>query len=219
MRLLHREPETDRTVEETADDRTATREGERTGVFGRRARRTDEPAAATTTDPAVDDDRTVARRRGMFNRTRDEDVVTERRVYRERPHRGYHIGNVLTIAGGAALAIIGIVALIRTGVNSTWDQPVTHVLRIDYSPLVAAIQVGAGVLLVLLGLSGRIAALFGCVALAVASVVAAIQPGRLETQYALETWWAWAVFAGAAFVALVLLLPFGRRQVVHTEPV
>jgi len=189
MRLLHREPETDGTVEETADDRA--------GVFGRRARRTDAPAAATTTDP----------------------VVTERRVYEERPHRGYHIGNLLTIAGGAALAIIGIVALIRTGVNSTWDRPVTHVLDIDYSPLVAAVQVGAGVLLVLLGLSGRIAALFGCVALAVVSVVAAVQPGRLETQYALETWWAWAVFAGAAFVALVLLLPFGRRQVVRTEPV
>jgi hypothetical protein len=216
MRLLHREPDTDTdtTVDETTtDDRTAPREGERTGVFGRRFRRTDEPG-----DTAVaDDDRTVARRGAV---TRDDDVVAERRVYRERPHRGYHIGNLLAIVGGAALAVIGIIALLRTGVNETWDTPVTHVLRIDFSPLVAAVQVGAGALLVLLGLTGsRVAALFGSVALAIVAVVAAIQPGRLETQYALETWWAWAVAGGAAFVALVLLLPFGRRQVVHTEPV
>jgi hypothetical protein len=233
MRLLHREPETDRdgerdvAVDDTTDDRTRDRAGDRTSVFGRRFRRTDEPAAATTTG----DDRTAPRRRTILpTRTaRDDDtaverptertVVERRRVHREWVHHPFHFGSLLAIAGGAALAVIGIVALLRGDLNQSWDRPVTHVLEIDFTPLTAALQVGAGALLVLLGLTGRrFLAMFGCVALAVAAAVAAIQPDRLATQYALETWWAWAVAGGAAFVALVLLLPSGRRKVVHTEP-
>jgi hypothetical protein len=197
-------------------------------VFGRRFRRGDDPNATATTTTA-DDDRPVARRRtAVPTRTRDDavaerpterTVVERRRVRREWVHHPYHVGHLLAIAGGAVLAVIGIVALLRGDLNQSWDRPVTHVLQIDFSPLVAAVQIGVGALLILLGLTGRrFLALFGCVGLAVASAVAAIQPGRLETQYALETWWAWAVAGGAAFVALVLLLPSGRRKVVDTEP-
>lgn len=209
MRLLHREPDTDASVDETTDDRPVAREGERTGMFGRRFRRTDEPAAPTHTR----NDDTVA------ERPAERTVSERRRVHREWVHHPYHFGNLLVIAGGAVLAVIGIVALLRGDLNQSWDRPVTHVLQIDFSPLVAAVQVGAGALLVLLGLTRRrFLALFGCVALAVVAAVAAIQPGRLETQYALETWWAWTVAGGAAAVALVLLLPSGRRKVVHSEP-
>ena len=96
----------------------------------------------------------------------------------------------------------------------SWDQPVTTVLEIDHTPLLAALEVGAGVLLMLLGMTGRrFLAMFGAVALAVAAAVAAVEPGRLATQYALEEWWAWTVAGGAAFVALVCLLPSRHRKV------
>jgi ABC-type cobalamin transport system permease subunit len=72
---------------------------------------------------------------------------------------------------------------------------------------------------VLLGLTGvRALALLGTVGVAIGAAVAAIQPGRLATQYQLETWWAWTVAGVAAALALILLLvPSGRRKVV-TEP-
>lgn len=206
MRLLHREPDVDRADERDAavDDRTdEERTRDRTGVFGRRRAYTDD---GTTTARG---DRTVVERR----------AAAPQQVRREYVHRPFHFGSVLVIAGGAALAVIGIVALLRGDLNRSWDRPVTSVLDIDHTPLLAAIEVGAGALLVLLGLTrSRIMALFGCVALAVAAAVAAIQPGRLATQYALETWWAWTVAGAAAFAALVLLLPSGRRKVVTTGP-
>jgi hypothetical protein len=206
MRLLHREPDVDRTseVDDDAVDRTDDRTG-RPGLLHRRARadeRTDRR------DDAID----PTDRNGR-------DAVPRSRVRREYVHRPFHIGNVLTIAGGAVLAVIGIVALLRGNLNSTWDEPVTTVLHIDHTPLLAAIEVGAGAFLVLLGLTGvRFLAMAGTVAVAVGAAVAAIQPGRLETQYHLETWWAWTVAGVAAAIAVILLLvPSGRRKVVATE--
>jgi hypothetical protein len=208
MRLLHREPDVDHTSERDDDtvDRTDDRSG-RTGLLHRRARadeRTERMRRDDEIDPTDRDERTG---------------VGRRRVRRERVHRPFHIGNVLTIAGGAVLAIIGIVALLRGNLNSTWDEPVTTVLRIDHTPLTAGIEVVAGAVLVLLGLTGvRFLALAGTVIVAIGAAVAAIQPGRLETQYHLETWWAWTVAGVAAALALILLLvPSGRRKVVATE--
>jgi hypothetical protein len=198
MRLLHREPDVDSTDER--DDVVVDRTDDRTSRRGFLHRRAD---TIDRTEPAA---------------------VARPRVRREYVHRPFHIGNVLTIAGGAALAVIGIVALVRgDNLDSTWDEPVTTVLRIDQTPLIAALEIGAGAVLILLGLTGvRFLALIGTVGVAVGAAVAAIQPGRLETQDQLETWWAWTVAGVAAALALILLLvPSGRRRVVasETEPV
>ena len=211
MRLLHRDNDIDR---EERTERDLDRDVE--------------------TDGTVEEDRRhtmVGRRRG-WRRDRDYDgdrayagdgtTVAERprRVRRERVHRPFHVGNMLAIIGGAILAVIGLIALIRGDLNSSWDQPVTTVLRIDHTPLLAAIEVAAGGVLVLFGVTGqRFLALLASVALAIAAAVAAIEPGRLATQYHLETWWAWTVAGCAAFIALVLLLPSGRRKEVVEEPV
>ena len=211
MRLLHREPDTvdERDAATETDDRPRTR----APMFGRRAR-TDDPTVAERPVGTTAGDRTVARR---------EPVVTEprtRRVRRTWAHRPYHFGNALAIIGGAVLAIIGIVALLRGDLNRSWDAPVTTVLHIDHTPLLAAAEIVAGGVMVLLALTGlRYLTLLWAVVVAVASAVAAIQPGRLATQYHLETWWAWTVAGGAAFIALVLLLPSGRRKEVVEEPV
>jgi lysylphosphatidylglycerol synthetase-like protein (DUF2156 family) len=206
MRLLHRDPEVEREerIERDPDrDPTTVDDGRDRDrmMHGRRRWRRDPDADVT-------DDRTAV-------------VERPRRVRRERVHRPFHIGNFFAIVGGAILAVIGLVALLRGDLNNTWDEPVTTVLRIDHTPLLAAFEVGAGAILVLFGVTGqRFLALLASVGLAIAAVVAAIEPGRLVTQYALEEWWAWTVAGGAAFIALVCLLPSRRRkvEVEETEP-
>ena len=202
MRLLHRDPETEReerTEQELDRDTTVDERRERTPMFGRRSHRDHDVVGDG------DGDGTTV-------------VERPRRVRHERVHRPFHIGNALAIIGGGVLAVIGIVALLRGDLNDTWDQPVTTVLRIDHTPLLAALEVAAGAVLVLFGMTGRrFMALFAAVGLAIAAAVAAIEPGRLATQYALEEWWAWTVAGAAAFVALVLMLPSRRREVPVTE--
>jgi hypothetical protein len=176
--------------------------------------------------PAVDrtDDDRVGRTDPDNDRFRDDDVDRDdtvtvvEPVALERVHRPFHIGNWLAVVAGAVLAAIGVVALVRGDLNESWDQPVTTVLEIDHTPLLAALEIGAGALLVLAGLSGlRMLAMLVAIVVAVAAAVAAVEPGRLASDYALEEWWAWTVAGGAAFVALVLMLPSRRREVPVTE--
>ena len=211
MRLLHREPDVERADDRVGrTDRDMDRDGvpddaehrERHSVFGRRPWNRDRDHDGVPDRDEAREDRTTT-------------TVVEP-VRRERVHRPFHVGNLLAVVGGAALAIIGIVALVRTDLNESWDQPFTTVLDIDHTPLTAVVEIAAGALLLLLAATGvRLLALFGAAGLAVAAAAVAIEPGRLATQYALETWWAWTVMGVAAFVALVLLLPSRRR----TRPV
>jgi hypothetical protein len=116
--------------------------------------------------------------------------------------------NVLVVLAGVALAALGVVALIRTEINETWYTPVVAVARINHTPLLAAIEVGVGALLVILGLLGiRMLTAFACLAGAVAAAVAAMDPARFETELAIERWWAIALAAGGAALAILLMLP------------
>jgi hypothetical protein len=210
MRLLHREPETDRSDEATAtttpDPDVRHDRADWRSRFGFRGR---EDGTVTTGDTAAGRPATApvvapdADRDGVpdTGRRRRRRLAPVRR--REYSHRPFHIGNALAMIAGGALAVIGIVALIRGDLN-------------DHTPLTAVVEIAAGALLLLLAATGvRLLALFGAAGLAVAAAAVAIEPGRLATEYALETWWAWTVMGVAAFVALVLLLPSRRR----TRPV
>jgi hypothetical protein len=155
------------------------------------------------------------------NRARDDDArhaaVDEHQEYARRDvvQRHWSPANVLVVLAGAALAALGIVALIRAEINETWYTPVVTVARIDHTPLLAALEVGAGALLVILGLLGiRTLTAFVCVAGAVAAAVAAIDPTRFQTELAIERWWAVALAAGGAALAVLLMLP---RPTVTTE--
>jgi hypothetical protein len=145
--------------------------------------------------------------------TRDDDIgddtVDDRRAYpQEVVQYKWSPANVLVVLAGVALAALGIVALMRTEVNETWYTPVETVARIDHTPLLAAIEVGVGALLVILGLLGvRLFTAFVCLVGAVAAAVAAMDPARFETELAIERWWAIALAAGGAALAVLLMLP------------
>ena len=139
-----------------------------------------------------------------------DDTMDERRAYprQELVQYRWSPANVLVVLAGVALAALGILALIRTEINETWYTPVATVARINHTPLLGAIEVGVGALLVILGLLGvRTLTAFVCLAGAVAAAVAAMDPARFETELAIERWWAIALAAGGAALAVLLMLP------------
>ena len=139
-----------------------------------------------------------------------DDTMDERRAYprQELVQYRWSPANVLVVLAGVALAALGILALIRTEINETWYTPVETVARINHTPLLGAIEVGVGALLVILGLLGvRMLTAFVCLAGAVAAAVAAMDPARFETELAIERWWAIALAAGGAALAVLLMLP------------
>jgi hypothetical protein len=128
-------------------------------------------------------------------------------------------GSALVVLAGAALAVVGIVALIRTEIDSTWYRPVEEFAGIDHTPLLAAIEVGVGVLLVILGLTGRwILTALVCVLAAIAAAVAAVDPAEVQRELAIERWWAIALAAGAAVLAVASMMPRSPRTVERRQP-
>jgi hypothetical protein len=56
----------------------------------------------------------------------------------------WSLGSVLVLLAGAALAVLGVVAAARTGINDTWYRPVEDVAGLRHTPLLAALEVSAG---------------------------------------------------------------------------
>jgi hypothetical protein len=143
-------------------------------------------------------------------------------VYREETvdtrSARWDIGSVLAVAAGAVLAVIGAVALVRTGVNETWYEPVEQVLGMDHTPLLGAVEVGVGVLLMLAGLAGArmFAALIAVLAAAGATIVA-IEPDVVDPELAMEQEWAIALAVAGFVLAAVLIVSRERRHERRTE--
>jgi hypothetical protein len=121
----------------------------------------------------------------------------------------WNLGSVLVLLAGAALAVLGIVAAARTGINGTWYRPVEEVAGVPHTPLLATVEAGVGVLLVIAGLAAaRGLAAFVCIAVAITTGVAAIEPGLFAEQLALEHWWAMTLTAAGAAFAVLSMAPW-----------
>jgi hypothetical protein len=200
MRLLHRRDDTALDPDELADEGLEVREE------GKPVERREPAAEATDAERPEPVERPdhVARVEPT-----ERDLVK----YRWSP------GSALVVLAGAALAVVGIVALIRTEIDSTWYRPVEEVARIDHTPLLAAIEIGVGVLLVILGLAGRwVLSALVCVLAAIAAAVAAVDPAEVQQELAIERWWAIALAAGAAVLAVASMMPRSPRTVERRQP-
>ena len=128
----------------------------------------------------------------------------------------WNLGSVLVLLAGAALAVVGVVAAARTGIDDTWYRPVEAVAGLRHTQLLAALETAGGVLLVIAGLAGArgLAALM-CITGAMAAGVAAIEPALVADELALQRWWAIALAAAGAGLAVVSMVPwphFVERQ-------
>jgi hypothetical protein len=119
------------------------------------------------------------------------------------------LGSVVVLLAGAALAVLGAVAAGRTGIDDTWYRPVAAVAGLRHTALLAALEVGVGVLLVIAGLAGaRGGAALVCITGAMAAGVAAIEPELVADELALGRWWAVALAAAGAGLAVVSMVPW-----------
>jgi hypothetical protein len=190
MRLLSRQSnETDATVAERevpAADDTHARQAPTRNRWGRK----------TVTVPVTVPERSV--RRTM--------VVPSRSVGRRPAWSRMSAGSVLAVVVGASLAVVGLIALLRAGVDGTWFRPVVEVLEADHTALLGVLEIGAGVLLVVAGLTGsRIPVTVLGLALALGATALAIEPDELQRELAIEPWWAWTLAAAGAVLVLAAL--------------
>jgi hypothetical protein len=121
----------------------------------------------------------------------------------------WNLGSVVVLLAGAALAVLGAAALARTGINETWFRPVQEVAGIRHTPLLAAIEVGVGLLLVIAGLAGAPGlAAFICISAAMAAGVAALEPDHVAEQLAAERWWLGVLAIAGAGLAVLSMVPW-----------
>jgi hypothetical protein len=181
------------------------------------------PDTPTTTTPTSGEHPV----RSRWRRTVTVPVTVPRRSVRQTvtvPSRsvertttpGLRVGPMLAVAAGAVLAVVGAVALLRTGVDESWFTPQVQVLDADHTALLGVAEIGAGVLLLLAGLSGSrvLVAVLG-LALALGATAVAIDSGEVSRELAIESWWAWVlVVAGAVLTLASLQAPHERQHAV-----
>jgi hypothetical protein len=136
--------------------------------------------------------------------TRESEVVTEQ----------WSFADAVVALIGAGLALVGALVLVRTGIDASWYRPVETVADADHTPLLGALEVGAGVLLMLAAASRSRAlpALTG-LAIAVAGGLAAIENAEVSRELAIEESWAWMLAGVGLVVTIVSLAPPRRRRV------
>ena len=121
----------------------------------------------------------------------------------------WNLGSVLVLLAGAAMAVVGVVAAARTGIDDTWYRPVEAVAGMRHTPLLGALEAAGGVLLVIAGLAGaRGLAALVCITGAMAAGVAAIEPALVADELALQRWWAIALAVAGAVLAVVSMVPW-----------
>jgi hypothetical protein len=150
----------------------------------------------TVTVPVTVPQRSVRRTMTMPTRAVDRTVTS----------RGMALAPILATVAGGVLAVVGLVTLIRTGVDASWFRPEVEVLDADHTALLGLLEIGGGVLLVLAGLLRQrvVVAVLG-LALALAATAAAIEPAELQRELAIERWWAWTLAAGGVVLVLSAL--------------
>ena len=122
--------------------------------------------------------------------------------------------------GRGPLAVVGSVALVRTGIDGTWFRPRIEVLDADHTALLGALEIGAGLLLLLGGLTGSrvLVAILG-LAMALGATAVAIEPQELQRELAIESWWAWTLAAAGVVLTLsALQAPREHRKAVVDVP-
>lgn len=139
--------------------------------------------------------------------------VPSRSVERTVAAPGVSLGPLAAVVAGVLLAAAGVVALVRTGIDDTWFRPRAEVLEAGHTALLGVLELGAGVLLLAVGLlRWRVAVAVLGLAMAMACSAMAAAPGEVARELAVERWWAWLLAGAGAVLTLAAMHAPRERQ-------
>ncbi len=139
-------------------------------------------------------------------------------VRRSMAWRTFSPAAVLAVLLAIFLAVMGAVAVIRAGTEGPLDEPIVAVAGFDHTAILGFIEIGAGILLLAVGLSrDRGGLLFVSILVAVAALIAAIEP--IEALAVERSFAVLIVIAAALIAALAALVPTMWRTTEHVEPI
>lgn len=116
---------------------------------------------------------------------------------------------VVAAVVGLVLLVVGLLAMVRAGLDDPLDQPVVEVLGFTHTATLGVIEAVLGALLLICGASSwRSGAMFFGAIMAIGGFIGAVQTESFATELALKSSMAWIVaIAGVIVVAASLLLP------------
>jgi hypothetical protein len=185
MSLLHRTRHEDRTGDTAVLDRPA------------------EPV-----DARDDRDAHVLARDEVATSRADEATIRER-TWTFAP------GQLISLAIGVGFVAIGLVAMVRAGIDDTFADPVVEVLGFSHTAWLGLAEVGLGVLLVLAGTGawGRPLSVLLGAGMVIAGVLVAAEPAGMPDELGLEQDFGWVLIVSGAIVALAsMALPVWRKH-------
>jgi len=152
---------------------------------------------------------------------RDERATTGRTEYVEDEvvrTRSFSVGQAITLLVGAALTVLGIVALIATGIDTPLDQPVEEVIGFNHTPWLGIGEVVAGVLLLLSALrpGGKWLGTLVAIALIVFGVMVVANMDWTVEELSAEETFGWIPIVAGALVLLAAAMTPRRHQTVTT---
>ena len=178
----------------------------------------DDPQVVETSD--TDDTVVVPRDTGHTVTTDDEDTVIRERTWTFAP------GQLISLAVGVGLVALGLVAMVRAGIDGSFRTPVVDVFGLSHTAWLGLAEVGAGVLLILAGTGawGRALSVLVGAAMMIAGLLIGVETAAMPDELGVEEDFGWMLILVGALVSLAAMtLPVWRshrvrRNGVDVEP-
>jgi hypothetical protein len=147
----------------------------------------------------------------------DGSVVAGHHVTRERV---WSPAQLIVLAAGVVLIVLGAIALIRGDLSGEITEPRVEVLGFEHTPLLGLLELGAGVLLVLSGLTiaARATALLLGILLVIGGVLILVGVNWVEENLTTDTGFGWIpiIVGGVVVLALMLVPEIHSRRTIAT---
>jgi hypothetical protein len=203
MRLLHREKHEADTTDHVDETRTSNGARDLSTTDGDRVERGHTAVQPAPPPPAPTE-------------TVDRDTTVRERT------RTFAPGQLVSLAGGVALVVVGAIALMRAGVGEPLASPTVDVLTYSHTAWLGIAEIALGALLILAGTGawGRpLSVLLGAATVS-AGVLVLAEPGQMPEELGLEKAYGWPLVILGAVVALAAMaLPVWRRRTLTDDEI
>jgi len=131
-------------------------------------------------------------------------------------------GQIISLVVGAAFIVVGVIAMVRAGLDGTLANPVVEVMGYTHTAWLGIAEVAVGVILVLAGstAAGRSLSVLMGTLIAIAGALVLAIPEDLPEELGLEEGFGWPLLiAGIVVAVAAAIMPAWRSHTVDTQPV